>query len=81
VEEISAVYPKDTIISLIRKATEQQYSFLYVDLAAKRPDQMFWLRFEKRLVPAVAADHHRGALKGPRDDDDSDDGDASESDA
>ena len=82
VEEISAVYPKDTIIALIRKATEQQYSFLYVDLAAKRPDQMFWLRFEKRLAPAVAADHHRGALKGRReDDDDSDDGDASESDA
>ena len=64
VEEISAVYSKDTIINLIRKATEQQYSFLYVDLAAKKPDQMFWLRFEKRLVPAVTRDHHRGALGG-----------------
>jgi hypothetical protein len=51
VEEISAVYGKDTLIALIRHATEQPYSFLYVDLAAKRPDQMFWLRFEKRLVP------------------------------
>ena len=62
VEEISAVYSKDTIIALIRKATEEPYSFLYVDLAAKRPDQMFWLRFEKRLVPAPTRDHHRGAL-------------------
>ena len=63
VEEISAVYSKDTIIALIRRATEEPYSFLYVDLAAKRPDQMFWLRFEKRLVPKVMADHHRGALR------------------
>ena len=62
VEEISAVYPKDTIIQLICRATEEPYSFLYVDLAAKRPDQMFWLRFEKRLVPASSKDHHRGAL-------------------
>jgi GTPase SAR1 family protein len=51
VEEISAVYGKDTLIALIRHATEQPYSFLYCDLAAKKPDQMFWLRFEKRLVP------------------------------
>ena len=39
------------MIALIRHATEQPYSFLYVDLAAKKPDEMFWLRFEKRLVP------------------------------
>ena len=51
VEEISAVCPKDVVISLIRHATAEPYSFLYVDLAAKTPDQMFWLRFEKRLVP------------------------------
>ena len=50
-EEISALYGKDVLIALIRHATEQPYSFLYVDLAAKKPDQMFWLRFEKRLVP------------------------------
>ena len=58
-EEISAVYPKDTVIALIRHATEEPYSFLYVNLAAKRPEEMFWLRFERRLVP-TAKDHHRG---------------------
>ena len=52
VEEISAVYPKDVVISLIRHATAEPYSFLYVDLAARRPEEMFWLRFEKRLVPS-----------------------------
>ena len=51
VEEISAVYGKDTLIALIRAATEKPYSFLYCDLAAKRPDEMFWLNFEQRLVP------------------------------
>ena len=50
VEEISAVYDKTVVISLIRRATEEPYSFLYADLAAKSPDLMFWLRFEKRLV-------------------------------
>ena len=78
VEEISAVYPKDTVISLIRKATEQQYSFLYVDLAAKRPDQMFWLRFEKRLVPAATKDHHRGALRGSQEEESEDEGSESD---
>ena len=51
VEEISAVYGKAKLIALIRHATEAPYSFLYCDLAAKRPDAMFWLRFEKRLIP------------------------------
>ena len=56
VEEIGAVYPKDVIIQLIRHATEEPYSFLYVDLAAKKVEGMFWLRFEKRLVPTSTAD-------------------------
>jgi GTPase SAR1 family protein len=51
VEEISAVYPKPVIIQLLREATEEPHSFLYVDLTAPRPDLMFWLRFERRLVP------------------------------
>jgi GTPase SAR1 family protein len=50
VEELSAVYPKDVIVHMIRQATEAPYSFIYVDLSAKTPERMFWLRFEKRLV-------------------------------
>ena len=34
-----------------RENAEKPYSFLYCDLAAKRPDEMFWLNFEQRLVP------------------------------
>ena len=51
VEEISAVYPKDVIIRMLRHATDEPYSFLFVDLSAKRPGLMFWNRFEHRLVP------------------------------
>ena len=55
VEEISAVYDKDTIVAMYRRATEEQYSFLYVDLAARTPGKMFMLRFHRYLVPAAAA--------------------------
>ena len=51
VEENSAVHDKKTLTSLIHRATEEPYSFLYLNLAAKKPEDMFWLRFEKRLVP------------------------------
>ena len=52
VEEISAVYSKDIVISLIRRATSEPYSFLYCDLAARKPEEMFWLGCEKQLVPS-----------------------------
>ena len=47
---------------------------MYVDLAAKRPDQTFWLRFEKRLAPTPTRDHHRGALHDDGADSESDGG-------
>ena len=78
VEEISAVYDKTVVISLIRRATEEPYLFLYADLAARRPDLMFWLRFEKRLVPAATKDHHRGALRGSQEEESEDEGSESD---
>jgi hypothetical protein len=56
VEENSAVYDKRTITDMIQRATEEPYSFLYINLAAKKPEEMFWLRFEKRLAAAAAMD-------------------------
>jgi len=61
VEEISAVYPKDVIIKMLRQATDEQYSFLFVDLSARRPDLMFWTRFERRLVPESPGPVHVAA--------------------
>ena len=55
VEENSAVHDKKILTSMVHRATEEPYSFLFINLAAKKPEDMFWLRFEKRLVAAAAA--------------------------
>ena len=50
-EEVSATYDKKTIASFYREATEEPDSFLCVCLEAKKPKDMFWERFEHRLMP------------------------------
>jgi GTPase SAR1 family protein len=50
-EEVSATYDKKTIAGFYREATEEPFSFLYIRLEAKKPEDMFWERFEYRLLP------------------------------
>ena len=50
-EELSGVYDKDTIMEMYKAATEEAYSFMFVRLDAKTRRDMFWLRFEARLLP------------------------------
>ena len=50
-EELSAVYDKDTLLQMYEPATAKPYSFFYVNLTAKRREDMFWLRFEQRVIP------------------------------
>jgi len=38
-------------MALYRKATEEPYSFMFIRLDAKTRRDMFWLRWEARLVP------------------------------
>ena len=40
-EEVSATYDKKTIAGFHREATEEPYSFLYIRLEAKKPEDMF----------------------------------------
>ena len=54
VEENSAVYDKDTMRLIYETATEEPHSFLYIDLMAKRREDMFWERFSHRLVPTAS---------------------------
>jgi stress-induced morphogen len=49
VEEVSAIYPKKTILEIYNMATDEPYSFLYVNLRAKRKQDTFYIRFEKRI--------------------------------
>ena len=51
IEELSAVYDKGTILQMYEQATAEPYSFFYVNLTAKRREDMFWLRFEQRMIP------------------------------
>lgn len=59
-EELSGVYSKDEIVELYKYATQEPYSFLFVRLDAKTREEMFWLRFEKRLVPKETEDGDDG---------------------
>ena len=54
IEELSAVYDKRTLLEMYMLATTQPYSFWYINLAAKRREDMFWLRFEQRMIPTSA---------------------------
>jgi hypothetical protein len=40
IDEVSAVYDKKTLMAMYNEATEEPYSFLYVDLVAKTKDSM-----------------------------------------
>jgi hypothetical protein len=50
IEEVSAVYDKKTLLELYNVATEEPFSFLYVKLTAKNKDEMFFKRFDHKLV-------------------------------
>ena len=45
------MYDKNTLMDMYRVATEEPYSFMFVRLDAKTRRDMFWLRFEARLIP------------------------------
>lgn len=51
VEENSAAYGKEATEAILRKATEEPYSFLWINLRATDQKDLFWLKFEARLVP------------------------------
>ena len=64
-EEVSAVYDKKTLMQMYKLATEEPYSFWYVLLTAKRREEMFFLRFEKRSVPNLDDSKSDGSLGRP----------------
>ena len=50
-EEVSAVHDKKTLLEMYHLAVDEPHSFWYILLTARKPEDMFFLRFEKRLVP------------------------------
>ena len=50
VNEVSAVYDKKPLRALYNAATEEPFSFLYVKLTSKNKEDMFYKRFDHKLV-------------------------------
>ena len=50
IEEVSAVTDKKTLLELYNIATYEPYSFLYVNLVAKSKNDMFYIRFDKKMI-------------------------------
>ena len=49
IDEVSAITDKKTILQIYNLATEEPYSFLYVNLRAKHKNSIFMVRFDKRI--------------------------------
>ena len=55
-EEVSNFYPKEVLLEMYELAVnDQPYSFWYINLAASRLEDVFWLRFSGRMIPSGAA--------------------------
>ena len=48
-DELSAISPKKTLMEMYNIATEEAYSFWYINLMAKSKNDMFFIRFEKKM--------------------------------
>ncbi len=49
-EEISAVYDMKTLERMYQMATDEPYSFWYILFTARKKEDMFFLRFEQKMV-------------------------------
>ena len=49
--ENSAVYDKQTLLKIYKAATTPRYGFLYMNLMAHDPRDMFFYKFEARIIP------------------------------
>ena len=49
IEEVSAVVDKKTLLEIYNMATSEPFSFLFVNLRAKDKNNMFWIKFNKRI--------------------------------
>jgi hypothetical protein len=49
-EELSALYPKKTLLDLYNLATDKPHSFLFINLVAKEKRKMFMENLDRYLV-------------------------------
>ena len=51
IEELSAVYDKNTLLEMYRKCTDKPFGFLYINLMAKTKETMFYDSMVNVLLP------------------------------
>jgi hypothetical protein len=49
-EELSALADKKILLEMYKLATDEPHSFWYINLIAKKVEDMFFIRFGKRLI-------------------------------
>ena len=49
IEELSAIYPKKTLMELYEVATGEPHSFWYINLMAKNKKDMFYMNYDRKL--------------------------------
>ena len=49
IDELNALTDKKTLLQLYNMATSEPYSFLFIKLNAKKLNDMFYVRYEKKL--------------------------------
>jgi hypothetical protein len=49
-EELMALTDKKTLLEMYNKATEEPYSFLYINLMSKTLNNMFYIRYDKKIL-------------------------------
>jgi hypothetical protein len=52
-EEISAVYDMKTLERMYQMATDEPFSFWYILFTARKKEDMFYLRFEQKMIPTI----------------------------
>ena len=50
IEEVSALIDKKSLMEIYNLATAEAYSFLYVKLTAKKKDDIFMVKFDKKIT-------------------------------
>ena len=55
-EEVSGLSSKKELLSIYKVATEDEYAFLYVNLAARNVHEMFFKNFSARIVLEEVSD-------------------------
>ena len=50
-DELAAVYDKQTIYDIYKLATTDAHSFLYVNLMSTKAEDMFYLSLQKKIIP------------------------------